>query len=104
MTRTIIIILLTVLLISVVAYAEHRGPKTPYGDFCSKCSKYGVCQDFMSVDESREAVDGYFDGKGIHVGHIRGRGRFLKIELIRDKEVHDVILFDRKTGRMRSIY
>ena len=62
MTRTIIFILASVLLITVVAYAEHRGPNTPYGDFCSKCSKYGVCQDFMSVDESREAVDGYFDG------------------------------------------
>lgn len=82
--------------------AETSG--TPYGDFCSKCGKYGVCENLMTMEDSREAVEGYFRGKGINVGHVRGRGRFLKMELIKDKQQYDVILFDRKTGRIRSIY
>jgi hypothetical protein len=77
---------------------------TPYGDFCSKCGKYGVCENLLTVEESREAVEGYFEDEGIGVGHVRGRGRFIKLELFKGKEPYDVILFDRKTGRMRSIY
>ena len=44
------------------------------------------------------------DDADIDIGNVRGKGRFLKIELIKGEDLYDVILFDRKTGRIRSIY
>jgi hypothetical protein len=104
MNKTVLTVLslLTLILIASFTEAGHKG--TPYGDFCGKCSKYGVCKDFISVEESSEAVKSYFDDTEIDIGRVLGKGRFLKIELIKDKELYDVILFDRKTGRIRSIY
>ncbi len=104
MKRAFIIgfVIVFVILALSIAYA-HRDD-TPYGDYCSKCGKYGICPEFLSIEESRDAVEGYFSGKNIKVGNMRGRGRFLKIDLIKEKKLHDVILFDRKTGRIRSIY
>ncbi len=98
----IIISLFALVLIASFTEAGHRG--TPYGDFCDKCGKYGVCKNFLTVEESSEAVKSYFDDKEIDIGNVRGKGRFLKIELIKDEELYDVILFDRKTGRIRSTY
>ncbi len=100
--RTVFLTLVVILVFFGIAYAQT--PDTPYGDFCPKCSKYGVCPELLSVEEAREAVESYFKGKGISVGKIRGHGRFLKIRLIKDNDLLDVILFDRKTGRIRSIY
>jgi hypothetical protein len=91
-------LLLTITFVS----AGMRG--TPYGDFCPKCGKYGVCEELMTMEESRDAVNGYFRDQGINVRHVRGRGRFIQMELMKNNDTYDVILFDRKTGRMRSIY
>ncbi len=104
MNKVTSIILSLTALVLITSFAEAGPGSTPYGDFCGKCSKYGVCKDFISVEESGEAVKSYFDDTEIDIGSVRGKGRFLKIELIKDQKLHDVILFDRKTGRIRSIY
>ncbi len=104
MNKSVLIVLSLLILMLIASFTEAGHKGTPYGDFCDKCGKYGVCKDFISVEESGEAVKSYFDDTEIDIGNVQGKGRFLKIELIKDEELYDVILFDRKTGRIRSTY
>jgi hypothetical protein len=84
---------------------KHRGKVvTPYGDFCSKCSKYGRVRGQVKMREAMAAVEAYFNRKGLTVKHIRGTKRFLVIDIYSGDEIVDTILFDRRTGRLRSIY
>lgn len=84
---------------------KHRGTViTPYGDFCSKCSKYGRGGRPVRMQEAMAAVEAYFARKGLRVKHIRGTKRFLVIDIYRGHELVDTILFDRRSGRLRSIY
>jgi hypothetical protein len=84
---------------------KHRGKViTPYGDFCSKCSKYGRDGRQVRMREAMAAVEAYFERKGLQVKHIRGNKRFIVIDIYRGHEIVDTILFDRRTGRLRSIY
>jgi hypothetical protein len=84
---------------------KHRGKViTPYGDFCSKCSKYGRGGRQVRMREAMSAVEAYFNVKGLKVKHIRGTKRFLVIDVYREDEIVDTILFDRRSGRLRSIY
>jgi hypothetical protein len=46
----------------------------------------------------------YFKTKGLDVKKVRGRGRFLKAEIYKKDLLVDRVLFDRRTGRVRSIY
>jgi hypothetical protein len=102
-----------VLMISVVSllvfiagsYAQHREtPVTPYGDFCKRCSHYGVCSKMMSVKDSEKAMVEYYNEKGLFI-EIKGvQGRFIKAHIKDRREIVDIIIFDRKTGRVRSIY
>jgi hypothetical protein len=96
-------------------HAERRGkPVTPYGDFCRECGQYGTCDSPMKEDAAAKAMKDYFGKKGYTVeiekwkgsgkGKRKGRERFIKAK-VKDKDiVVDVIIFDRRTGRMRSIY
>jgi hypothetical protein len=104
MKKVILIILLSIIAVLIASFAEAGPRSMPYGDLCGKCGKYGVCKDFISIEESSEAVKSYFSDSEIDVGTIRGKGRFLKIELLKGDRIYDIILFDRKTGRIRSIY
>jgi len=82
----------------------HQKPVTPYGDFCPRCSEYGNCKSTMSHDDAKKALIEYYHQKGLGVELEKKRGRFIRAK-IRDKhKVVDVIIFDRNTGRIRSIY
>ena len=106
--RYLSIILITSLLLLVsfsVAYAEHeRRNVTPYGDFCPQCTKYGTCKKSMSHDEARKAMIDYYHKKGLGVEIEHKKGRFIKAKIKDIDKVVDVIIFDRKTGRVRSTY
>lgn len=90
-------------------HAERSGkPVTPYGDFCRDCGHYGTCKSPMKDDAAAKAMKDYFRKKGytVEIEKRKGRrkGRFIKAK-VKDKNiVVDVIIFDRRTGRMRSIY
>ncbi|MBI5057998.1 MAG: hypothetical protein HZB61_15420 [Nitrospirae bacterium] len=87
------------------AFAFHEKPVTPYGDYCEQCSKYGTCKSMMSFHEAQKALDNYFVKKGFGVMiNDPGPGRFIRAKIIDKGRVVDVIIFDRLTGRMRSIY
>ena len=77
---------------------------TPYGDFCSKCSKYGRGGRQVKMREAMDAVEAYFNLRGLTAKHIRGKKRFLVIDVYKEDKIVDTILFDRRTGRLRSIY
>lgn len=104
---TIIAILVLFLTPLTEAFAwqnEERVPVTPYGDFCRRCSHYGVCRDTMSPGDSRKAMIDYYHNKGLDVEIENIRGRFIKAKIKDKGEIVDIIIFDRRTGRIRSIY
>lgn len=98
-----ILLLLSLQLSPVFAWQRER-PVTPYGDFCRRCAPYGTCRDMMSPEDARKAMAEYYHRKGLDVEIVRIKGRFIKAEVRDTGGVVDVIIFDRQTGRIRSIY
>jgi hypothetical protein len=86
------------------AAGGHEKPVTPYGDFCQRCGAYGKCRSIMSHEDAKKALIDYYHHKGLIVELEKKRGRFIRAK-IRDKnKVVDIIIFDRRSGRIRSIY
>ena len=87
---------------------HHSGkPKarvTPYGDFCPRCNSYGARTKQVTHEGALKAIKDYFHAMGLEVRNLRGRGRFLKADIYKDGRLVDRIVFDRKTGRIRSIF
>ncbi len=77
---------------------------TPYGDFCPRCNLYGVGKKPVTHQAAKDALSAYFSNKGLTISNIQGMGRFLKVDIYRDGKFVDRILFDRRTGRIRSIF
>lgn len=86
-------------------YAQEgiENSATPYGDYCT-CGNYGICKNELSHSEAASAINAYFEEKGLKAENIRGRGRFIEADIYRDGNLVDRIIFDRKTGRLRSMY
>ena len=89
---------------AVIYAADDETPVTPYGDFCPKCGKYGTCRSQMSLKNAEEAIAEYYHEKGLKIDIENAKGRFIKASVKQNGKVVDVIIFDRKTGRIRSIY
>lgn len=103
---TILMIISALLLIpfSTVFAWRYERPVTPYGDFCPHCGHYGICSSTMSPKDSEKAMMNYYNRKGLNIEIENIRGRFIRAK-IKDKDrLVDVIIFDRSTGRIRSIY
>jgi hypothetical protein len=79
------------------------GPVTPYGDFCPRCSRYGYCKKPLSRAESIEAIIEYYKEKGLRAEVVGFHGRFIKVNVYKEKKLVDTVIFDRRTGRLRSI-
>ncbi|GAB4534854.1 MAG: hypothetical protein Fur0020_01790 [Thermodesulfovibrionia bacterium] len=58
----------------------------------------------MSDDDARKAMFEYYHRKGFDIEIDRIEGRFIRAKIKERGRIVDVIIFDRKTGRMRSIY
>lgn len=87
------------------AYAEPKGRHvTPYGDFCPRFTNYGKHRGMLSRENSRTALRDYYGKKGYGVFIEAVQGRFIKAVIVDKKTVVDTILFDRMTGRVRSIH
>jgi hypothetical protein len=105
-TRIRMAIALISLLITVTtAYAWERGrPVTPYGDFCPRCSRYGKCRFILNNQEASKALNDYYRKKGLSVKIKQRKGRFIKAVILDNGRIVDTIIFDRHSGRIRSIY
>lgn len=103
LSAIVIVLVLLVVPLAVMA-GGHEKPVTPYGDFCRRCGAYGKCKSIMSHEDAKKALIDYYHHKGLVVELEKKRGRFIRAK-IRDKnKVVDVIIFDRNSGRIRSIY
>jgi hypothetical protein len=101
--KTMLLAALLLLPMLSVAYAENRAV-TPYGDYCKEYSVYGVCRRVIPPDEAVSALHNYYRAKGCRVLILLQRGRFIVAEIYRRHRQVDKVIFDRKTGRLRSIY
>ncbi len=101
----IIIILAAGLFLSAEGFAMHQGKTvTPYGDSCAKCGKYGTCKSTISTEDAEEAMRDYYNKKGYGVEVEHAKGRFIKARIMDKDKTIDVIIFDRRTGRIRSTF
>jgi hypothetical protein len=103
MVRMIFFVIALVFSISFFAYAEENNV-TPYGDYCRDCAIYGTCKEIIPPNVAVIALSRYYSERGYRVGTIYHKGRFIEAEIFKHNRRVDVVLFDRKTGRLRSIY
>ena len=90
------------LLITISSYGGENAV-TPYGDYCKECTTYGTCKAPLPPKEAIYAIETYYREKGFSVGKVHHKGRFIEAEIYQDNRLVDKVLFDRKTGRIRSI-
>jgi len=81
-----------------------EGPVTPYGGYCRECAVYGSCKEAISPGDAIHALRKYYEERGYSLGNVRHKGRFIEAEVLQNSRQVDKVLFDRKTGRIRSIY
>ncbi len=101
---TIIVILINIALLSDVYAIQQAKDVTPYGDFCPRFTNYGKHREMLSRENSRKALRDYYGAKGLGVYVEAFNGRFIRALIVDKNTVVDKIIFDRKTGRIRSIY
>jgi hypothetical protein len=77
---------------------------TPYGDYCTLHSHYGKSKSFHTYKQAEEALRHYYSKKGLEIQIIGSKERFMKAHVMKEGEVVDTVVFDRHTGRIRSIY
>ncbi|MCX7793449.1 MAG: PepSY domain-containing protein [Thermodesulfovibrionales bacterium] len=79
--------------------------KTPYGAYCPGKGKYGEKKPVRSKEEAVAILRSYFQDKGLVINIIRER-RWGFIAEIRnaDGSLLDIVVVDKRTGRIRSIY
>lgn len=93
------------LLLSAVSFSSGaQGPVTPYGGYCKDCAVYGACRESIPLREAIQALRKFYEGRGYRLGHVVFRGRFIEAEVLQDNRHIDKVIFDRKTGRIRSMY
>ena len=102
MYRVIYLIILLFLLPPTSHAADER--ITPYGDYCKDCTIYGTCRELIPPREALIAIERYYGERGYRLGTAYYRGRFVEVEIYKDARRVDKVIFDRKTGRLRSIY
>lgn len=85
------------------AFADEENV-TPYGDYCRDCATYGICKDVIPQKEAIKSLDKYYRDKGYRVGAVFHKGRFIEAIIFKERRQVDKVLFDRKTGRLRSVY
>jgi hypothetical protein len=94
----------TVVIVLFASYGWAEENITPYGDFCTQCTTYGAGQKMIATDEAVKALEKYYGKKGCQIGAVSYKGRFVEVEIYKNGKNIDKVLFDRKTGRIRSIY
>jgi hypothetical protein len=101
--RYAMLLIVFVLLVAVDALAETRGAM-PYGDYPQFQNAYGISKESLGSREAEMALEKYFAGQGLKASNLRHRDRFIEAEIYKGDRLFDKVLFDRKTGRIRSIY
>ncbi len=82
--------------------------RAPYGDYCPgpRWGWYGAKKTVRTADEAEKILKEYFLPYGdVKIGNIRERRWFFEAD-IKDKNNNliDIVIVDKRTGRIRSIY
>jgi hypothetical protein len=84
-------------------YPNVVGERSPYGS--TNEGIYGQRRVVLSKEHARRILKRYFFGRNVKIGAIRERKFYFEAE-IRDRNGYllDIVLIDKRTGRIRSIY
>ncbi len=102
--RTITLILLIFMLTPSLLYS---GERHPYGTYCP-CKErgwYGERRPVLTEKEAVNLIKDFFRERKVIIGDIQKRRHFFRVEILNENGgLIDIIIIDRRTGRMRSIY
>lgn len=80
----------------------------PYGDYCPgpRHGWYGARKKIMTMREAEAILRVYFSRfENVRVGNIREKKSFFEAEVKDEKgRLLDIVIVDKRTGRIRSIY
>ena len=77
----------------------------PYGDYCPMQGWYGARKPVRTSVEAKKILYEYFSTADVKIGKIKEREWFFEAE-IKDKnnKLLDIVIVDKRTGRIRSTY
>lgn len=83
------------------------GERRPYGWYCPGPGGgwYGAKKSIRTADEARKILQEYFKSDAVVIGDIKERRWFFEAD-IKDKNnnIVDIVIVDKRTGRIRSTY
>ena len=79
---------------------EHR----PYGGYCRgpRWGWYGARRDVKNVREVRQLLNEFLKETDLSVGEIRDKGPFFEADILEKEEIVDILIVNKRTGRIRS--
>jgi hypothetical protein len=88
-------------------HGEMHQKRIPYGDYCQgyKRGWYGARKAVKTPEQAREILQEYFSDSDVKIGEIREKRRFFRVEILdKNNNLTDIVIIDKRTGRIRSIY
>lgn len=114
MKKIIVLIIISVfILLSSTSYAQSMSPRwekcrPTYGGYCCgyRGGWYGAKRLVSTSEEAREILVRFFAPySNLRIGTIREKASFFEAEIIdRNGAMVDLVIVDKRTGRIRSIY
>jgi hypothetical protein len=81
--------------------------KAPYGDYCLGYKKkwYGAKITVKTAEEAKKILQEYFSKDDVKIGQITEKRWFFRAEIVdKSNALVDIVIIDKRTGRIRSIY
>lgn len=82
------------------------GSMHPYGNYCEEgmWGPYGARKPVKTVSEARQILQHYYGNSDMRVGTISDQKEYFRAE-IRDSrgEIADIVIIDKRSGRIRSV-
>jgi hypothetical protein len=83
--------------------ADKQGEKYPYGG--SQNGTYGQKKEVSSVDDAKKVLTEYFSKKEVKIGEIKEKKLYFEAHILdKNDNLIDIVIIDKRTGRIRSIY
>ena len=85
------------------AYPYGPGERSPYGS--TNEGLYGQRRAVLTKEDARRILKQFFFGRNVRVGPILERKFYFEAEIRNNRgDLLDIVLIDKRTGRIRSIY
>ena len=106
------LLLLIILLITAIVLPDSNAQAMngwwdgPYGDYCPMWGSYGARKPVRTIKEAEKILKEYFSKyEDVKVGKVKEKEWYFEAD-IKDKNNNliDVVIVDKRTGRIRSIY